>query len=82
MNDTLSEREDGNRSSSREKQRDKHEKRMGVAADLVPGFRSDASQSSESLVTLREEIKAQGSLDFHGSFCGHLVFSGEVSEMI
>lgn len=40
---------------------------MRVAADLVPGVGSFASQSSESNVTLREEITAEGSLDFHGS---------------
>ena len=53
---------------------------MSVPADLVPSTGILASQSSESLVTLREEITAEGSLDFHGSRCGHLVFSGEVSE--
>lgn len=53
--------------SSREKQRDRHEKRMRVSADLVHSVESFASQSSESYVTLREEITPEGSLDFHGS---------------
>lgn len=54
--------------------------RQAGGADPVPSLGSVASQSSESLVTLREGITAEGSLDFHGSSCGHLVFSGEVSE--
>lgn len=46
---------------------ERHEKGMRVSADLVPGDGSLASQSSESHVTLREEITAEGSQDFHGS---------------
>lgn len=58
----------------------KSKKRIGAPANLVPRVGSVASESNESLVTLREEITAEGSLDFHGSWCGRLVFSGEVSE--
>lgn len=54
-------------------------KRMRLSADLVPSVGSVASQSNESHVTSGEEITAQGSLDFHGSWCGRPVFSGEVS---
>lgn len=54
-------------------------KGMRVSADLVPSVGSVASQSNESHVTSGEEITAQGSLDFHGSWCGRPVFSGEVS---
>lgn len=45
----------------------------------IEGF---ASQSIKSRVTLREGITAKGSLEFHGSRCGHLIFLPEVSEMI
>lgn len=50
-----------------ERQRDRLEKRKRVPADLVLSVGSVASQSRESHVTLREEITAQGSLDFHDS---------------
>lgn len=55
--------EEAKGSSSREKER----KRIGAPANLVPSVGSVASESNESLVTLREEITAEGSLDFHGS---------------
>lgn len=52
---------------STEKQRDRCERQLRVPVDVVPSVLSMASQSSESNVTLREEITAEGSLDFHGS---------------
>lgn len=67
MSNTLRQCEKGKGSSSREKEQDRQEKRKGAQMNLVPSVGSLASESSESLVTLREEITAEGSLDFHGS---------------